>query len=93
MGQMRTIMECQSTPTIIRVICCPAERSQYGVQSVQPIVVSGSSIGDIPGESGVVEFVRIDGTVVDGSCALIDVDVACQDKINGVLVQRKFEGL
>ena len=89
---MRTIMEGQTTPTIVGIKCCPTERRQHSVQSVQAIIVTSSSIDDVPGEPWVVEFVRIGDVLEDGSRALIDVDVTCQNKIDGKLVQRSFEG-
>jgi hypothetical protein len=63
---MRTIMERQTTPTIVGVKSCPTERRQHSVQSVQAIIVTGSSIDDVPGELGVVEFVRVGDVVEDG---------------------------
>lgn len=79
-------MERQTAPSISGVKSCPTERSQRVIQNVQTIVVTGGSIGNVPGEPGVVEFVRVNGVVENGSCAFEDVDVACQDEINGELV-------
>lgn len=72
---------------------CPAERVQHSVQRVQAIIVTGSSINDVPGELRVVEFVRVADILKDGSRALIDVGMTCQNKIDRELVHRSFEGL
>lgn len=86
-------MECQTTPTIVGVKRCPTETVQHRVQRVQAIIVTSSSINDVPGELGVVEFVRVADIVENGSRALVEVGMTSQNKIDRKLVQRRFEGL
>ena len=88
---MSAIMENQPTPPIIRIKRRPAIRRQLRIQSVQPIIVPCSPICDVPRKLGVVQSIRVYGAVENRGSALVDMDVAGNDEIDRILIQRSFE--
>ena len=91
MRQMSAIMENQPTPPIIRIKRRPAIRRQLRIQSVQPVIVPCSPICDVPRKLGVVQSTRVYGAVENRGSAFVGMDVAGNDEIDRILIQRSFE--
>lgn len=60
-------------------------------QGVKTIVMTRSTVGDIPWCAGVVEFLAVDVKVCDRRVALVKVGVTGEDKVNSVLEEERFE--
>ena len=61
------------------------------MQSIQSIIMTGSPVGDVPRKLGVIQFIRVYGAVEDGSDTLVDMKVASEDEVDGVLMKYGFK--
>ena len=61
------------------------------MQSIQSIIMTGSSVGDVPRKLGVIQFIRVYCAVEDGSDTLVDMKVASEDEVDGVLIECRFK--
>ena len=61
------------------------------MQSIQSIIMTGSSVGYVPRKLGVIQFIRVYGAVKDGSGTLVDMKVASEDKVDRVLMKYGFK--
>ena len=88
---MTAIMEHQPTPSIMLIKRRSAKWSQLRTQSIQSIIMTGSSVGYVPWKLGVIQFIRVYGAVEDGSDTLVDMKVAGEDEVDGVLMKYGFK--
>lgn len=93
MRQMRAVVEGQSTPPVCAVLREPRVVLQRSKKGVKAVIVSGSTVRDVPRRAGVVEFVRIGVGVADRRVALVRVDVAREDQVDRVFEEDGLEDL
>lgn len=88
-GQVGAIMDCEQAPAIGRDDLAGGRGIGRG-GSVQAIVVTASTIDNIPGVSGVgVDL--FSGTIPDGGVAFVEVLVARKDEVDTVLIEDGLE--
>lgn len=61
------------------------------MQIVQPIIMTGSPVSDVPRKLGVIQFIRVYFAVEDGSDTLVDMEMAGEDEVDGVLIEYGFK--
>lgn len=93
MGQVRAVVEGQPAPAIDRIRCIAGVALKRTDQGVETIVMTRSTVRDIPWCAGVVELVGVNVEVCNRRVALVEMGVPGEDKVNIVLEEERFENL
>lgn len=91
--QMRAIVESQPAPPVRRVLSVRSVGIEGPAQHIESIIVTCSSVGDVPGVARVVETSRVALVVVQRLVSLVGVDVAGEDEVDGVVVEDGLEDI
>jgi len=91
MRQMRAVVKRQPAPAVRRVDSDTRIAEQRAHELVQAVIVPTAAVGDVPWCLWVVKLVRIRVGVSNRCVALVSVDVAGQDEVNGVVEEDRLE--
>jgi hypothetical protein len=96
MGHVGAVVESQLRPAVSSIRSVKTEAAVVlagGIKGIEAIVVTGGTIGDIPGSRRVIELGSVVDVVVNGSLTLVDVGVAGEYQINAVLEEQRLKNV
>ena len=91
MRQMRAVVKGQPAPAVRCIDPDTRVGEQRAHELVQAVIVPAGAIGDVPWCLRVVKLVWIGVGVGDWCVALVGVDVAGQDEVDGVVEEYRLE--
>lgn len=89
--QMRAIVEDKLAPAILRVLSISSIWHQRIRQTVQSVVMTSSTVDNVPSRAWIIKLVWINGAVVDGCIPVVDVRMAAEVEVNSIFVEERLK--